>query len=403
MYEDIDLPLNLEKGNTILGHLYSDNMSSSNKLVANMGNIELVKLLYLANQLADNYETGELKVLGLSNKSVIDDTVIREKLENNYNILANSVGIETNKVRAGELYARVASLYEAIVNSTSVANYFRANSINPNNFKNDKLSELVNDKAEQLKRLEKLRDALNEHYYKYRFNATEDNSILGYLKSQVDLAISKLSGYSIDFRNETKLSGNILGGQGLRESIENKTLFNSINLRPQDTIPIIQAIYDRVMEANSIIRNKYMAYKVVDRRHTDKFKNSNPGFRNNRFVNNSEIIFKNLIDRSNTRDLRLKDFRYDDTLSKDEKEYLEWYVRDLTRIKYDLTLEEAEDQGYDIFQLPLVRAGALSRIVNNKQNIKEALKDTLGLEDATIDPRMSLGLDSSETDFGKMG
>lgn len=403
MYEDIDLPLNLEKGNTILGHLYSDNMSSSNKLVANMGNIELVKLLYLANQLADNYETGELKVLGLSNKSVIDDTVIREKLENNYNILANSVGIETNKVRAGELYARVASLYEAIVNSTSVANYFRANSINPNNFKNDKLSELVNDKAEQLKRLEKLRDALNEHYYKYRFNATEDNSILGYLKSQVDLAISKLSGYSIDFRNETKLSGNILGGQGLRESIENKTLFNSINLRPQDTIPIIQAIYDRVMEANSIIRNKYMAYKVVDRRHTDKFKNSNPGFRNNRFVNNSEIIFKNLIDRSNTRDLRLKDFRYDDTLSKDEKEYLEWYVRDLTRIKYDLTLEEAEDQGYDIFQLPLVRAGALSRIVNNKQNIKEALKDTLGLEDATIDPRMSLGLDSSETDFGKNG
>ena len=402
MYEDIDIPLKLEKGNTLLGHLYGDNMSSSNKLLSNMGNIELVKLMYLANQLASNYKTGELKVLGLNNLSTIDDTIIHDKLENNYNILANSVGIDTNRVKAEELYARVASIYEAITNSDSIANYFRTNSINPNNFKVEELKQLVTDRSVQLEILHNLSKALNEHYYKYRFDATKDNSILGYLNGQVNLAIAKLSKYAIDFRNETQLSDSILGGSSMYGSVKNKTLFNSVNLRPQDTIPIIQAIYDRIMEANSVIRNKYIAYKVADRRHTDKFKNNNPGFRNNRFINNSEVIFKNLIDKSNN-DLRLKDFRYDNTLSKEEKEYLEWYVRELAKVRWDLSLEDAEDQGKDVFQLPLVRAGALSRIVNNKQSLKKAVTDTLGFEDPTIDPQMSIGMKVSETDFGRNG
>ena len=53
-------------------------------------------------------------------------------------------------------------------------------------------------------------------------------------------------------------------------------------------------------------------------------------------------------------------------------------------------------------KLPLLRANALSRLINNKQSVKDALSDTFGL-DPDIDVRTSSGMDSSVSDFGKNG
>ena len=407
-FDNIDLDMDLEYGNSILGHFYENSKteSSKSKLVANMGNIELLKLMYISNQLATGYTTGELKVVSLTpdSKSYTSDLGIREKLEKNYNILANTIGIPTNKVKQTDPYITVASLYSAIKSSTVIGEYFKANSINKESFTlpNDmELREL--DKNDKIKRLKELRELLIENFYKYRLNSTEDYSILGYLFYQVQNSIANLGGYSIDYKNEVKFTENILGGD-LRMAFKNKTFLNSTLLNTQDTIPIVSAIYDRIVEANSRIRTEFEAYKVLDRRHTDKFKNSSKGLRNNKFVNNSEVIYENLFDTSNPKELKFKDYRYDTSLNSDEKAYLEWYIASLNKYRYGMeSLDEVEAEYGDRWrEVPLMRAEMLSRIVNNKQSVSKAIKDTYGL-DPTIDPRMSYGMDSAQTDFGKNG
>ena len=54
-------------------------------------------------------------------------------------------------------------------------------------------------------------------------------------------------------------------------------------------------------------------------------------------------------------------------------------------------------------QVPLMRAGMLSRVINNKQGVVEAFKEEHGLEDSIVEPRMSYGMEAAKTDFGKNG
>lgn len=410
-FDNIELPMDLEFGNSVLGHFYENSKteSSKSKMNATMGNIELLKLMYLSNQLSSGYTTGELKVLGLApsstnSSSYYSDINIREKLEKNYNILANTIGIPTNSVKQTDPYITVVSLYDSIMNSEIIDKYFSANSINksvlvlPENLKTVEL-----DKEYKIKKLTELRDILIDKFYRNRINSVEDYGVLGYFFYQIQESISKLGGYTIDYKNDTKFAENILGGN-IPFALKNKTFLNSTLLNTKDTIPIISSIYDRITEANTKIRTEFEAYKVRDRRTTNKFKDSSKGLRNNNFVNNSEVIYKNLFDTSNPKELRFKDFRYDTSLNSDEKAYLEWYINDLNKYRYgNKSLDQIEEEIGDRWRdVPLMRADMLSRIVNNGQSASKAFLDTFGL-DPTIEPRMSYGVDSAQTDFGKNG
>ena len=404
-YEALDIDLDMKFGNTILGNHFNNSESEryKMKLVSNKGNIELMKLKYLANTLAGGYSITELRVFDLINKNAISDLNIRDKMDYNYNILARQIGIETNNIKYTDIFRVAYQLYDTIMNSRDLDVAAFGTETYIKDLLLDTNDNIIKTDADRIKKLNSIKNLLQSHWFS-RKNSIEEQNLIGYLGYLVDTAIATLTHTTIDPNNETKFSDSISGGP-IRQAWKTRTLLNSTIGNTQDTIPVVGVIYQRITEASSNARTKYIAYKVRDRRYTEAFKQRRTSLRNNHLINNSEVIFENLLDRSNPNELMLKDYRNDNTLSKDEREYIKWYLDDLNSFRYKnkpSQLEEDMNSNDDWRKLPLLRANALSRLINNKQSIKDALSDTFGL-DPDIDIRTSSGMDSSVSDFGKNG
>ena len=72
------------------------------------------------------------------------------------------------------------------------------------------------------------------------------------------------------------------------------TLGNSTQLNTSDTIPLISKITSTIFSGNSELRARMNAYKVVDRRHTDKFYSESGSLLANKITNTYEFAFKEL-------------------------------------------------------------------------------------------------------------
>lgn len=398
-YDDIESKIPLQFGDTLLGNFYQNSKAESSryKLDATIGNIELIKLMYISNEFKNTYTIGSLKVINLHDMSTNDDLGIRrDSLEYNYNILAEKSGLSKNDTRSTDIYSQVLYDYQSLINGTTYDSYLQSHGVDKKALEEVNLQKEL-DKVERLRKLNELRDLLYSTVFKDR-RAEEDTSLIGLLYYKVNSAIAYLSKTTIDPVNQIPLSNNIIGGN-LFKGLKNGTFLNSTLLNTADTIPVISAISSRVFEGNSVLRTKYNAYKVVDRRHTNKFYEDN-GKRlvSNSIVNMHEVSFKNLFDRSDEKNLRLKDYRTDNSLNSTEKAYLKWYLEDLNKYRFPgQTLEKMEDPSR-WFDVPLLRATTASRIANG-QGIHKAIWSTSGLD--IIDPRMEMGMESSDTNYGR--
>lgn len=393
-YDTIDSKIPMKYGKYLVGNFYSDSMMESNdyKLEATIGNMELMKLIYLSNLLENDYTVGEMKVLSLSQMTDNNDYGIRrEKLEKNYNILSKKVGKTGNKTQSTDPFIRIMNLYDSIKNKMTVDSY------------DDLAREISNlevtkevDKHKQLEQLINLESIIRSQYF-VSSDPTEDQSIIGSFYIEVVKAIVDLQHLDIDYINEKALSNNLLGGNFV-ESFKRGTLGNSTQLNTSDTIPLISKITSTIFSGNSELRARMNAYKVVDRRHTDKFYSESGSLLANKITNTYEFAFKELFDDSEDgkRYYRLKDYRTDTSLNSKQKEYLKWWLEDLNKYRYPgRTVDEV---GSEWFEVPLVRANFGSRILHG-QSFWKATEDTIGID--IINPKMAMGMDIENTDYGK--
>lgn len=417
-YSDILSPISFEKGTTLLGKFVPDSEMKTNKnmLLATEGNMEMMKLLYIANQLSGDYTVGKLNVLDLKPDKMMNynDDSVRDSVIYNYNSLAYKTGVQPNKVKFSSLFKRTCDTIFSISDLNSEKNngfrlegasFRAAETLNKLADKRNEIREAAS-KVEQLTILKDLKDSLDELYFHDKgdvlISLNFDNALV-YLYYEICRSISELEGVTIDSRNRAPLSSDILGGK-IKLALANETLFNSTQLNTLDTIAIIQPIYKKLFTANQQLRTRYYAYKTKDREWVDKFKESRANILSGTIANTYEGIYKNLLDTSENgkKYFLFKDYRFDSSLSSEEKTFLKRWLEEVNKLRYpDETLEDLEARGEKDrwFAVPILKAEMASQIINNKRNVKEAIKDNYW--DPDIDPRAALGSVITQTDFGK--
>lgn len=390
LHSSVDLKL----GKTILGNFYTDRQVGTNKniLDSTIGNIELMKLMNIANKLnlGADYKISDMKALNMY--AMEDFTYMyNEKLKENYATLANKVGAVNTNVQFTDEYTKTFTLYKDIM---GYENQLRAIGVNPAELEKAGIDfDKPITKAEKLEKLKELYKAMTETFYTSK-KADSDTSLIGDLYRQVALAIARIEEVGIDYHNYKHMPeyfGNIL------RQFQDGTLLNSTQLNTLDTVPVIKNISDKIFQTNRVITSKYTAYKNRDRRITNEFysNNGNP-LLSNKLLNNYEIAFTNLFDKSERgrKRMLLKDYRTDTSLNTAEKKYLEYWLKELNAIRYpgeDMNFAEDPEK---FFEVPLMRGSYWSRISNGESNIKY-LKDNAGIE--LVDPRMEMGVVSGNS------
>lgn len=416
-YSDILNPISFSKGSTLLGNFVSDRemKTNPNMLLATEGNMEMMKLLYLANQLSGDYTVGKLNVLSIKQDRMTNynDDSIRNALIYNYNSLSYRSNIQPSRVKYSSLFKRACDTVFSLSDLNSEKNngyrlegaVFRA--VEALNKFADRRNEIreANSKVQQLTLLKDLRDSLNELYFKDKGDAlisiNFDNALV-YLYYEISRTIGELEGITIDSRNRAPLSSNLVGGN-IKSAIANESLFNSTQLNTLDTNATIQPIYKKLFQANQQLRTRYYAYKTKDREWVDKFKDSRSSALSG-VTNRYEIIYKNLFDTSENgqKYFLFKDYRTDSSLNNEERTFLKRWLEEVNKIRFpEESLDDLEARGERDrwFAVPILRAEMASQIINNKKNIKEAAKENYW--DPDIDPQAALGSVVTETDFGK--
>ena len=411
-YDNILAEVNLKYGKTLLGNHKQDRDVPFNKRMRpSLGNMELIKLMTIANQLDSDYTIGELKVLSLNNQfTSFSSTEVRDSLVYNYNVLANLNDIPANKIEFTDLQAQILEEGRLLAELKN-AGSSKLTETDAQNIHNK--VELLRDdnitRSERLARMTDLYEFMSERFYNGSLEPTTDDSLLGRFYNDLGQAITVLTHTTIDYSNATRLRSSLTGG-GLLEGLKNDTLFNSTSFNTQDTIPIARQIYIMFEDAGLKLKNQYYTYKTLDRQHTDKFKNSANRLSTNNIVNRYEIAYRNLFNTSENgrKNFLLKDYRTDTSLNKDERAYLKWWLEELNKRRFnckdkaelDNKLAELEAKGRvdEWFAVPLLRAGMISQVVNNKKNLIEAVKDQAGF-DPELTPKMALGTVFTKTDF----
>lgn len=405
-FDNLFAEAKLKYGTTLLGNFKSDKevIGNKNRLRASLGNMELMKLMHIANQLQSNYTIGELKVVSLLDRSEMRSTGIRDKLVYNYNVLAHEIGFEPNKFEFTDIYYQILEEGRNIRSEKYDRSFYDIP--NSRDVRATVLKEDAKSKSEQLSQLVSLWETIANIFYKGDKTAKDDYTMIGRYFNDIQQAISDLSGITIDFNNANQLKESIIGG-GIVESYRTQKTFNSTLFNTQDTIPIVKAIYNKIEDAGLKLKNRYYTYKTLDRQHTDKFKQSANSLYANNVVNRYEVAYRNLFDtseRGKTKFL-LKDYRTDTSLNASERAYLKWWLESVNKIRFPgMTIDQLAENNIDEerwFEVPLLRAGITSQIVNNKKSVGKAIKDQYGFEDPVLSPKMALGMVFTQTDFGK--
>lgn len=400
-WDDAHAKIPLAKGNTILGNYYSNKQveSEADILPSSLGNMELVKMITMANHLGlpSDYTISDIKVLDLGRRTDFF-SIYSSKISKMYNELARKSGTSPNKMKFTDEFSKVFSEYSNII-SPLYDSYLKGIGVNQRSLEGILLDEEL-DKNKKLASLKALRAKMEATIY-VTTDPKDDFSLVGDLYRRVVESISVLREVAIDYHNETALPTHFGSfSRGFKE----ETLLNSTMLNSVDTIPMIIPIAGKISKGNRIVSSMYNAYKVKDRAVTDKFYKENGNrLAANSIVNMHEVTFSNLFDKSENGKTKmlLKDYRTDTSLNAAEKAYIKYWLDDINSVRYKgLDIYEVEaNMGIDKwFEIPLLKAQFASQVLNG-ENVGTAMWSRTGLPE--IDPRAELGMESTKTDFGR--
>lgn len=404
-YDDIWAKINMKYGDSLLGNFKKDDQINPEKrMVPYIGNMELIKLMDIANQLQSDYTIGELKVLSLLNLTEFNSTVVRDKLIYNYNVLAYEVGIEPKKFEFTDTVAQVLEEGRNLLSK----NYFSNHNTDSNSTTISDHLKNVHDarsRAEKLARMQELRDYIAYKYYNVNTERfMNEDTLIARLYNSLNAAIADLGNITLDFYNVKALSASLTGGPFI-DSFREKKFLNSTLLNTADSIPIVKVLYEMFEDAANKLRNRYYAYKTADRTIVDKFKARGNPLYTNRIANRYDVVYKNLFDTSERgkAKLLLKDYRTDTTLNKEEREFLKWWLEEVNEMRFgkEVTLESLEESGLGErwFELPLIRAEMMAQAIVNGKPVGDTIWGQAGF-DEVLDPKMSMGVSYVKTDFG---
>lgn len=370
---DPSMKVNLPKGSTLLGSLYSDSAVENNPdiLPATKGNIELVKLLEVANTILQenfkDYEVDELTVVNIDSKKAVKPTTL-DKLLYNYNMLRRKTGQNNANLHLLDPLIKFYQVYNEIQNGIS---NLRSETRLSNSIKG-KIKEIPkpstdltpDERNNQLKQLYNLLEDLKNKFFFYEGGYTPNETLESALYSEVAKAIINLSGIEVDPYNAPKLAkwfGDVWKDGGL-----NRQLLNSTKLNTSDTISMFKPIKQALDSTRYNIRSRFFDYKmsVIDR--YKKFK-SNSSVASNRYINLSEYDYKNLFDTSENgkKYFLLKDPKTDKSLTSAQKEFLEFYLKDINALRFPGQTEEDLRKKGQWLMAGIMKASTASRIANS--------------------------------------
>lgn len=373
--------LELEKGTTLVGNFYKDSEVESDPdiLPATKGNIELIKLMEIADYLMQNdlknYIIDEMIVTNLDHQSSVKPNSL-DKIRYNYNILRRKIGRGETTIQRLDPLLR---FYHAFLEIQS-----KLSSVNSRNL-NETISGRIREKVSkpiteltpeerqiQLNQLYGLLKDLKARYFFHKEGFKPEESLESALYTEVARAIINLSGIEVDPYNAPKLAtwfGDVWSNGGL-----NRQFLNSTKLNTADTITLIKPIKQALDSTRFNIRSDFFDYKMSTIDHYKKFKNT---VTSNKFVNLSEFDYKNLFDTSENgkKYFLLKDPKTDESLTPRQKEFLEWYLQDINSLRFPGMSEEQLRSTGQWLMAGIMKASTASKMANSS-TIVGALKST---------------------------
>jgi hypothetical protein len=374
---DPSMQVKLPKGRSLLGSFYADQSveTDSNILPATRGNIELIKLLEIADNILQgdlkDYEVDELAVVNVDAKKALKPNSL-DKVLYNYNMLRRKTGVNNTSlvlldplIKFYQVYNEIQTGISSLKSATRLSNAIRGKIKEVPKPSTDLTPE---ERNSQLKQLYNLLEDLKNKFFFYEGGYKPNETLESALYAEVAKAIINLSGIEVDPYNAPKLAewfGDIWKDGGL-----NRQFLNSTKLNTSDTIELFKPIKRALDSTRYNIHSEYFNYKmaVVDR--YKKFKASN-GLASNKFFNMSEYDYKNLFDTSENgkKYFLLKDPKSDTSLTPAQREFLEFYLKDINSLRFPGQSEEALRKSGQWLMAGIMKASTASRIANSKNII----------------------------------
>lgn len=424
----VDQKLTFKYGSkdNILSNISDLGSQKGNLLQANVANVAAIRALLIANQLM-NTSGSELQGLVINNVKVTSKesrqlvVIGRNQLRTSYDQIVSFLKIEkTNKVKFAEDTEALFDTFKSILNEISDSDNGIESKYGSEGLKMSKdfykeLSSIFKtsggNKPVDIKELMDLFDDPAKLEAKAVFTTTTEKTdrlrdLLTYLQTQYP-ELKTPVGASADTRqavlyryvNEAllRLMGitanldKVIGG-GTMFSWKQKKVFNGLDMVTFDAIDI-----DIIKQLDVVIRNietafstAYLNYKQKDRIAIKKlYKHKNLTYVATELANPTLIAFSNLYERDSdgkiSSEFKLKK-ETDKSLSKEEAEFIEYYLTDLNTYRFSKFLDPnseslskekiqmLKDKGV-WYLLPLKRASSNSKISN-------ALFDSSGISDS---------------------
>lgn len=380
----LDNVINLGKGTSLMGRFKTNSQMELDKLSikASIGNIELIKLMAVANSFSDtdlgDFSIGELKTINIDKSEVVYSYINQDKLIHNYNMLADAAGLKRNGFKFTDMFTTVMRYYQSIANNDLQTRLKGITELSPDGDL-DSLSKAA--KYEELKSMFK---NLQSRFFSGNV-APDINNPITFLYLQVANALTQYGNTAVDIFNDelwNKHFGDVF------KQLKDGSLFNGTYLNTIDTTPIVRSIAARLSATNRNITNRYEAYKNKDRQITNKYyKGAGQGFVGKTILNNATVMFKRLLDNSEEGKKKFKvknPWNSSSDLNPAEREYLKYWLEDLNRMRFPN--QSREELGERYFEIPLLRGSSWSKIVNGKNSLA-TFKEDGALE--MVNPRMT--------------
>ena len=401
---NVNTPVELKGQKNLLGNFYTDKQmeASDNTLVSSIGNIELIKSLYLANQMPklyeNGYKVGDLRVFNIDSdyeQSGVE-ALNYDKLVYNYNNLMANVSKGKNKIVFKDYYTKA---FEAV-------GYIYDN-LNPASDLGKLISRTATEKGAallppeeaiqkeiKLRELLELHKLLHEKYFSDKsMSKLESNSFEAYIYTSLSKALSYYTGTLLDPYNESAMAK-------YTGSWSERTILNGTYTNTADTIPVIKNLNRLLQATNNIITRRYTDYKNDNRKWFQEQYKKWGGFGSNAVVRNYTPSYEKFFDRStdeNKYDFRLKDPETDTTLNPDEKAFLKKFLELLNYHRYygftEDEIQEKKESG-EYYRVPLVNSTSGYRILREeglknkaKAFVENSWINDLGLVNQTEEQR----------------
>ena len=317
------------KNKNILAKFYDDDaVASQNQVVkATVGNLELMKILTIINNIPD-YKKEGFKIVNIlamnpfrasATAPLIKDKLVKNFETANKKINKSNFNIPSFKDR----YQHIHELLSQITKGDRLL----AVRDSAKNMLKDPLKEHILTQDHRLKQLYAIKETLENNYeYNRDITRATNSNFQDYIYQQVILSILELSDTTLDYLNISNFSDWGLEYRNKRE------FGNGLQLNTLDTIPIVRPLYKLKESTDTVIRHRYSVYKRTDRSHTKKFYETNPMVAN-KLVNYKTQMFKDLLDPNYPNDLRVKD-PSDPSLTNEQRDYLKFWLEDLNANRY---------------------------------------------------------------------